>query len=84
MGNIETTKYFSYEPRFNIFFSINNLPRIKDGAYVINLDMKKCKGKHWVLLFIDRIAAVYCDSFRIECIPQEVVRKIKDKSHNIF
>ena len=31
---------------------IHNLPRIKDGAFVINLDGKKSKGTHWVPLFI--------------------------------
>ena len=51
-------------------FLRNNLSRIKDGAYVINLDDKKSKGKHWVSLSIDRNAAVYFDSFGIEYIPQ--------------
>ena len=35
------------------FFSRNNLPTIKDGAYMRNLDHKKSKGTHWVSLFID-------------------------------
>ena len=34
------------------FFSINNLPRIKDEAYVINLDDKNSIGTLWVSLFI--------------------------------
>ena len=33
-NNIEITTYFNYEPRFNGIFSKNNLPRIKDGAYM--------------------------------------------------
>ena len=67
-------------------FQKNNLPRIKDGAYVINLDDKNSKETHWVSLFIDRNTAIYFDSFGIEYIPQEVLNKIKDKSitHNIF
>ena len=66
-------------------FSRNNLPRIKDGAYIINLDDKKSKGTHWVTLFIER-NTVYFDSFGMEYIPQELSNKIKDKSiiHNIF
>ena len=54
--------------------------------YVINLDYKKSKGTHWVLLFIDRNAGVCFDSFGIEYVSQEVLSKIKDKSitHNIF
>ena len=82
----KVSKYFENDCRFNGVFSRNNLPRIKDGAYVINLDDKKGKGTHWVSVFIDRSLAVYFDSFGIEYIPQEALNKIRDKSltHNIF
>ena len=53
-------------------FSKNNLARIKDGGYVINLDNEKSKGTHWVSLYIDRNTAAYFDSFGIEYILQEV------------
>ena len=53
------------------FFSRNNLPRIKDGEYVISLDDKNSKGTHWVLLFIERNLAVHIYSFGTEYIPQE-------------
>ena len=52
LSNIEISKYFSYEPRFNGVFSRNDLPRIKDGSSVINLDDKKVKehtGFHYLL-----------------------------------
>ena len=61
------------------FFSRSNLPRIKDGAYVINLDDKYSKGRRWVSLFIDRNLAVYFDSFGIEYIPQEVLTYLTQK-----
>ena len=48
--------------------------------YLINLDGKNSKGIHWASLFIDGYTAVYCDSFRIEYIPQELLNKISDKS----
>ena len=35
---MKITNYLLYEPIFNDNFSRNDLPRIKDGAYVINLD----------------------------------------------
>ena len=59
---------------------------IKDGAYVINLGDKKSEKTYWVLLFIDRNIALYFDSFGIECISQEVLNEITDKTitHNIF
>ena len=56
-------------------FFQENLPRITDRAYVINLDHKKSKGTHWVLLFLDRNTAVYFDSIGIEYIPQEALNK---------
>ena len=39
LTNAEIQRYYQNEPRFNGVFSRNNLPlKIKDGAYVINLD----------------------------------------------
>ena len=45
------------------------LSRIKDGAYVINLDDKNSKRTHWVSLFIHKNEAIYFDSFEIKHIP---------------
>ena len=66
-------KYFNYKPRFNGVFSRDNLSRIKDEGYVINLDDKESKGTHRVSLFIGRNNAVYEDSAGIEYIQQEVL-----------
>ena len=38
LTNFEIQKYYQNEPRFNGVYSRDNLPKIKDGAYVINLD----------------------------------------------
>ena len=39
LTNFEIQKYYKNEPKFNGVFSRNNLPKkIKDGAYIINLD----------------------------------------------
>ena len=37
LTNFEIQKYYQNEPRLNGVYSRNNLPKIKDGAYVINL-----------------------------------------------
>ena len=83
---MKIANYFKYEPRFNGVSSRNNLPRIKDGAYVINLDDKNSKGAQWVSFYWQKNTAVYFDCFGIEYIPQKVLNKIKDKwiTHNIF
>ena len=36
-------KYYQNEPKFNDVYSRNNLPKIKEGACVINLDEFKSK-----------------------------------------
>ena len=83
LTNIEITNYFNYGTRFNAVFPQTNLPKIKDGTYVIKIDDKNSKGTHWVSLFIDRNLAVYFSN----CIYSSIsIKKIKDKSvtDNIF
>ena len=65
--------------KFNGASSRENLPRLKGGGYVINLNDKQRKGTYWVSSIIDRHAAVQFDSFEIEYIPQEMLNKIKNK-----
>ena len=39
LKNFEIQKYYQNEPRFNgVYFRNNSSKKIKDGAYVINLD----------------------------------------------
>ena len=38
LTNFEIQKYHQNEPRFNGIYSTDNLTKIKDGAYAINLD----------------------------------------------
>ena len=38
LTNLEIIKYCQNGPKFNGVYSRNNLPKIKDGVYVINLD----------------------------------------------
>ena len=85
LSNIIITNYFNYKRRLK-YFLIDNLPKIKDGAHVINIDDKQSKGIHWISLLINKNTAVVFDTFGIEYIPEEILRQIKDKTiaHNIF
>ena len=79
LTNIEIQKYFENEPRFNGVFSRDNLfNKIKDGAYVINLDEYEDIGTHWIALFCNRNEIVYFDSFGVEYIPEEIKEFIKE------
>ena len=38
LTTFEIEKYFQNKPKFNGAYSRNNLSKIKDGAYIMNLD----------------------------------------------
>ena len=65
-------KYYENEPRFNGVYSRDNLPKIKDGAYIINLDEHYDTGTHWIALWVNNDIATYFDSFGVEHIPKEI------------
>ena len=46
LTNFEIQRYYRNEPKFNGAYSKTNLPKIKDGASVINLDKFKSLGTH--------------------------------------
>ena len=47
LTNFEIQKHYENKPRFNGAYSRNNLPKkIKDGAYVANLDEYVDVGTH--------------------------------------
>ena len=85
--NFETQMYYQNEPRFNGVYSRDNLPdKIKDGAYVINLDEYSDIGTHWLALYINTKTVTYFDSFGVEHIPKEI-KKFADNKNivtNIF
>ena len=73
LTNFELQMYYQNEPRFNGVFSRDNLPnKIKDGAYVVNLDEYHDIGTHWVALHVNNKTVTYFDSFGIEHIPKEI------------
>ena len=54
LTNFEIQKYYQNVPRFNGVYSRDNLPRIKDGAYVIKLDEYSDIRTHWVALYVSK------------------------------
>ena len=85
LTNFEIQKYYQNDPRFNGVYSRDNLPKIKDGAYVINLDEYSDIGTHWVALYVHN-NATYFNSFGVEHIPKEIKTFINNKNikTNIF
>ena len=79
-------KYYENEPRFNGVYSRDNLSKIKDGAYIINLDEYFDIGTHWVALWVSNNNVTYFDSFGVEHIPKEIKAFIENRNikTNIF
>ena len=62
------------------------LIKLKDGAYVINLDEYFDIGPHWIVLYVNNKTLAYLDSFGAEHIPKEIKKFINNKNilANIF
>ena len=75
LTNFETQKYYQSQPRFNCVYPRDNLTKIKDRAYVINLGEYSDIGTHWVALYVDvnNNDVTYFDSFGVEHIPKEFI-----------
>ena len=87
LTNFEMKGYYQNEPRFNGVFSRDNLPeKIKDGAYVMNLDEYADGRTHYIVLFCKKSEIVYLDSFDVEHVPEEIKEFIGNKNikANIF
>ena len=67
-------------------YSRDNLPKIKNGTYVINLDEYANIDTHWIALYVEDNDVTYFDSFDVEYIPKEVKKDTGSKNikTNIF
>ena len=66
LTSFETQKYYGV-------YSRDNLGKIKDRAYVINLHEYSDIGTHWILLYASNNYVTYFDSFGVEHIPKEKI-----------
>ena len=80
LTNFEIQKYCQNESRFNGVYSRENHRKIKDGAYVINLDEYSDIGTQWVVLYVRNNDATYFDSFGVNHIPKEIRTFINNKN----
>ena len=71
LTNFEIQKFYQNEPKFYGVYSRNNLPKMKDGAYLINLNENKSVGTYWIVLYVDGDSVAYLDSFRVEYISKK-------------
>ena len=71
-------KYYKNGCKTNDVYSRNNLPKLKDGAHVINLDEYKSTGTHWIALYVNEDSATYFDGFVVEDSPKEIKKFIEN------
>ena len=78
-------KYYENESRFNGVYSRDNLSKIKNGAYIINIDEYSDIGTHWVALWVNN-NVTYFDSFGVEHTPKEIIKFMENRNikTNIF
>ena len=53
LTNFEIQKYYQNKTKFSGVYSRNNLLKIKDGAYVINLEEYESIGTHWITFYVN-------------------------------
>ena len=80
LTNFEIQKYYENEPKFTGVYSRNNLSKIKDGAFILNLDEYESIGTHWIPLYVNDNNVTYFDSSGIEHIPKEIKKFIGNKN----
>ena len=74
LSNSEIQEYYQNEPKFSGVYSRNNLPKIKDGAYLINLDEFKLIGTPWIAFYVNNNNVTYLDSSGVEHIPKKKLK----------
>ena len=72
LNNFEIQKYYENEPKFNGVCSRNNLSKIKDGAYIINLDEHESIGTHLIWVYVNDNNVTYSSRFEVEHIPKKL------------
>ena len=81
LTNFQIQVYYKNEPRLIGVYSRDNLPdKIKDGAYLINLDEYSNIATHLIALYVNNKAITCFDSFGIENIPKEIKNFTNNKN----
>ena len=80
LTNFEIKKHCQKELKVHGVYSRNNLPKLNDGAFVINLDEYESIGTHWIALYVNDHNVTYFDSIGVEHIPKEIRKFTENKN----
>ena len=78
--DFDKQKYYENEPKFKGIYSRNNLSKIKDGAFIINLDEYESIGTHCIALYVNDKNNTCFDSFGGELIAKKMRKFIENKN----
>ena len=83
LNNFEIQKYYQNKPTFTGIYSRDNLQKIKDETYILNLDEYSDIGTHWDASYVQSKDFFFSG---VEHIPKEIKKFISNKSikANIF
>ena len=77
---MKRTKKNEKRTKFNSIYLRNNWSKIKDEAYILNLDEYESIGTHWIVFYVNYNNLTYFDSFGVEHIPKEIRKIIGNKN----
>ena len=80
LTNFEIQKYYQNKPKFSGVNSGNNLSKIKNGTYIINLGEYESIETHWIAFYVNTENITYFNSFGVEHIPKEIRKLIGNKN----
>ena len=80
LTSFEIQKYYLNEPKFNDVYSRNNLRKIKDGEYIVNLDEYESIGILQIALYLNADNITHFGNFGVEHIPKEIGKIIENKN----
>ena len=84
LTNFEIQKYYQNELRFNGVYSRDNLPKIKDGPSIMNVDEYSDIETYWIALHIQSNDVIYFHSIGVEHVLKDIKTFISNKKKNIY
>ena len=79
LTNFEKQKNYENGPKFNGVYSGNNLSKINDEAYAINLGDYKSIGTQWIVLYVNNNNVTYFHSFGVELFQKKLKNSLEIK-----
>ena len=80
LNNFKIQKYYQNEPKFNVVYSRNNLPKIKDVTYLVNLVEYKSIRTHWIAWYINGNNVKHFNSCGVEHIPKVIKNNYRQQN----